>query len=285
MRLHAHYSMFEPAHFKGWHTAVLSIGVHLLVLAFLPALLMDLSIKKLNDKKKILHILEVPKKPEVRPQVELKIEPKPVHKEQILPQPIKREVVLPEPREVSPVPQPASDAISSAQAVNPTARLVTGHSGAVDTSTSQFQARAIGEISGNATVATSRRITIASQVPEPFATKPLLPAMIEETQISKEDLLGLENGFASLIRERIAAAKTYPTAARQAGQEGKVLVAFVLDKDGHILDLSVQRSSGHEKLDEAAVEAVKKAASFPPIPEKLKRETMSFKLPISFNLR
>jgi protein TonB len=98
-------------------------------------------------------------------------------------------------------------------------------------------------------------------------------------------LQGIENGFAALIREKIASAKTYPASSRQAGHEGKVLVAFVLSKDGHVLDASIQRTSSHEKLDDAALEAVKKASPFPPIPEKLRRESMSFKLPISFNLK
>lgn len=322
MRLHAHYSMVDAGHFKSWHPAALSIVLHLMVLAFLPALLVDLSIKKLHDKKKsIIHLVEVPKKLEVQPRIEPKVEPKiepkvkPIQKEQILPQPLKREVAPPEPRIVSsvvnpPVPQPASammakplahatvvemqartvpvapsDAVSSAPAAKPSARWVAGNSGKVDISSSQFQPKAISENPGNVAVASSRRTATVGIAPELFAAKPLSPTLIEETQVAKEDLQGIENGFAGLIRERIAAAKAYPTASRQAGHEGKVLVAFVLSKDGQVLDVSVQRTSNHERLDEAAVEAVKKAAPFPPIPEKIKRDSMSFKLPISFNLR
>lgn len=320
MRLHMPSSIlgqFNPLFIKnyhGWHSVAFSIGVHLIVLSFFPALLMDLSFKKFNEKKKIIHMFEVAKKPEALPLVEPKIETKskPIQKEQILTQPVKRADAPIEPKDISPaqaVPQPASAMVkplayavpiveaqarsfpvSASDSIAPhaahtSARMVTGYSGKLDAVAGQFQPRSISEISDNAIATTSRRTTTSSLAPDLFAAKPLSPSMIEETQMPKEDLQGIENGFATLIRERIASAKTYPSTARQAGHEGKVLVAFVLDKDGHVVDLSVQRTSSHARLDDAALEAVKKASPFPPIPEKLRRDSMSFKLPISFNLK
>lgn len=49
----------------------------------------------------------------------------------------------------------------------------------------------------------------------------------------------------------------YPSLARSRRWEGEVLLRVYVKDDGHCGDLSVQTSSGHEELDQAALEAVK----------------------------
>jgi protein TonB len=49
----------------------------------------------------------------------------------------------------------------------------------------------------------------------------------------------------------------YPRMARQRHWEGRVVLRVFVTADGHCGDLSVQRSSGHEALDEAAMDAVR----------------------------
>lgn len=49
----------------------------------------------------------------------------------------------------------------------------------------------------------------------------------------------------------------YPLIARQRHWQGQVLLRVYITVDGHCGQLSVQRSSGHEELDESALEAVK----------------------------
>lgn len=284
--------------FKNWHSFVCSIGVHLIVLSFLPVWLMDLA--KTPKRPTLIRLVEVP--PREQPRVQPKVEPQMAL--------VKNEIKPPEPKVVQrvvPVPQTASaifEALTATNIQKPTApakafsvsgndrspmvdssaHLVASFSVSWETAVNQFHPRSQSEFSNNLPAAEMRsRSDIAtSRALEPFAAKPLSP--VAEVA-NAEDLKGIEDGFALLIRERIASAKTYPPAARQAGQEGKVLVAFVLGKDGRILDLAVDRSSSHERLDQAAVQAVKNAGPYPPIPEKLGRDSISFKLPISFNLR
>jgi protein TonB len=43
-----------------------------------------------------------------------------------------------------------------------------------------------------------------------------------------------------------------------------VLLAFTLDADGSLLDLQVRQSSGHDVLDQAAADAIRRAAPFDP---------------------
>ena len=62
----------------------------------------------------------------------------------------------------------------------------------------------------------------------------------------------------SLYR-RVAELKRYPSSARLNGQEGKVILKAVIRSDGHLADVSVQKSSGYAVLDAAAMEVVKLA--------------------------
>jgi protein TonB len=66
------------------------------------------------------------------------------------------------------------------------------------------------------------------------------------------------------VRDGIARVLTYPPRARRFGWAGKVLVAFTLLADGSIRDLRILERSGFEALDEAAVDAVRRAAPFRP---------------------
>lgn len=51
---------------------------------------------------------------------------------------------------------------------------------------------------------------------------------------------------------------TYPSASRRAGEEGTVRVKVLVDEKGRPREVAVARSSGFARLDEAAMEAVRK---------------------------
>jgi periplasmic protein TonB len=65
--------------------------------------------------------------------------------------------------------------------------------------------------------------------------------------------------IAESLWRRVAELKRYPSSARLNGQEGKVILKAVIRADGHLAEVSVQKSSGHQILDAAAIEAVKLA--------------------------
>jgi periplasmic protein TonB len=65
--------------------------------------------------------------------------------------------------------------------------------------------------------------------------------------------------LAESLWRRVAELKRYPSSARLNGQEGKVILKAVIRADGHLAEVSVQKSSGHQILDAAAIEAVKLA--------------------------
>lgn len=59
--------------------------------------------------------------------------------------------------------------------------------------------------------------------------------------------------------------KTYPAAARAAGQEGRVAVRFTVDRTGRVLSAQVAASSGSPVLDDAA-RSLLAGAQLPPFP-------------------
>jgi TonB family protein len=61
----------------------------------------------------------------------------------------------------------------------------------------------------------------------------------------------------SVITERVAAAQTYPEAARRRGVSGSLVAAFVVAPDGSLASAQVARSSGSDILDRAGIELLK----------------------------
>src|SRR5262245_15091916 len=92
-----------------------------------------------------------------------------------------------------------------------------------------------------------------------------VPAMSEApVQVAKVPAPGGETKtdhrwLAESLWRRVAELKRYPSSARLNGQEGKVILKAVIRSDGHLAEVSVQKSSGHTILDMAAIEAVKLA--------------------------
>jgi periplasmic protein TonB len=83
---------------------------------------------------------------------------------------------------------------------------------------------------------------------------------------------------------RIHSVKKYPESARSRHIQGRVKVKFVLLADGSLGDVQIVKSSRHKNLDEAAVNAVKKAAPFPKPPSFLFKTPVTLQVNILFEL-
>ncbi len=75
----------------------------------------------------------------------------------------------------------------------------------------------------------------------------------------------------------------YPETARRRGQEGQVLLAVQVAGDGTVLDVAVDRSSGHPALDDAARAAVRRWR-FQPAGGPGRQQTARLHVPITFRL-
>lgn len=111
---------------------------------------------------------------------------------------------------------------------------------------------------------------------EPFVAQPVLAPSVAYA--------AAEDAYKALVRHRVDSRKRYPPLSRRMGEEGRVVVEFKLGSNGEVLHVRVKESSGRERLDEAALQAVREAASFPPFPDEVARQSWEFTLPLNFSL-
>jgi TonB family protein len=87
------------------------------------------------------------------------------------------------------------------------------------------------------------------------------------------------------VRSMIERNKSYPAMSKRLGHKGTVVVAFTLQKDGSIINLRIAKPSRFDRLDEAALDAVKKVKRFKPFPdEEGFGETMELSVPLNFKI-
>lgn len=93
------------------------------------------------------------------------------------------------------------------------------------------------------------------------------------------------------VRQYIAAVmrelnrhKKYPRDLKKAKVEGTVIIRFTIDRSGRLIESSVQQSSGHAGLDQAAMDMLTGAAPLPSIPEFMNRDELALAVPVDYSL-
>lgn len=110
-------------------------------------------------------------------------------------------------------------------------------------------------------------------------------APVEKNQyVEEEDVKELEGYIAyyELIRQKIKGRVT--ALYKRAGEEGRVGVAFILNRRGVIKKFEIDDIRGSDKryLEKIARQAVKSAAPFPPFPDELQKPELTFTVAIIF---
>lgn len=124
--------------------------------------------------------------------------------------------------------------------------------------------------------------SVASAAPAPVEASVQAAPQLSAAQPTADP--GLEDVYRMRIRQAVDENKHYPHMARRLREEGRVVVAFTIGADGRLIDVHLVKDSGRERLNEAALQAVRDAAPFPPFPESVQRERWDFTLPLSFAL-
>ncbi|WP_420266888.1 TonB family protein [Candidatus Magnetominusculus dajiuhuensis] len=68
------------------------------------------------------------------------------------------------------------------------------------------------------------------------------------------------------IRNAITSKLSYPPTARRMGWSGTVKVSFVVNEDGGVSNVKVIETSGHELLDNSAVDTITRGSPYPKPP-------------------
>jgi protein TonB len=127
----------------------------------------------------------------------------------------------------------------------------------------------------------------AAPRPEPAASPPAAPVRLASAEAKTAPPLDARatRHYLAALAARINRSKFYPRVSRRLGEEGRALVGFVIQRDGALTDVRIVESSGHRRLDDAALETVRRVTPFQPIPEVVGREQWPISVPIAFSLR
>jgi protein TonB len=131
--------------------------------------------------------------------------------------------------------------------------------------------------SGTSDTAVEGEVEEESLAPEPPPLPPEPPPVVKP----KVDAVAATKAYLNTVREELAANQRYPLAARKLNHEGSVVVSFVIDAQGAFSSIKVERSSGSDLLDEAALECVSRLSGKVPRPE----ATGDLALPLKTSLR
>jgi len=123
------------------------------------------------------------------------------------------------------------------------------------------QPKAVLSTSAPATTMTAAPAETAEKTPKPAAEA---PAAMPQASAAPAPAAPATNSQPPLTLPNLNAdylnnpAPRYPEDAREAGEQGKVLVRALINVDGTVAELALRKSSGFTDLDQSALETVKK---------------------------
>jgi TonB family protein len=90
--------------------------------------------------------------------------------------------------------------------------------------------------------------------------------------------------YTGVLKKRLAAVWGYPREAKAKSMEGKAHALFSLTRDGHLTGAEITGPSGHEILDQEGLDAIRRAAPFPPFPGSISVERLNINVTFEYRL-
>lgn len=126
--------------------------------------------------------------------------------------------------------------------------------------------------------------------PKPAPAKPSMnsPASVPAPPSNSSDwLIGkgrARNAYFDRVARHTAPYRRYPRVAFDNKQEGRVVTRVTIARDGRLIDVRIDKSSGWPAIDAAELETIRKSAPFPPVPGDMPGEPLILILPIHYDL-
>ena len=90
--------------------------------------------------------------------------------------------------------------------------------------------------------------------------------------------------YSKRLREEINKNKNYPTISKKLKEEGEVFVSFRVQKNGTFTNIQLAKSSGKQRLDNSAIEAIETTKQFEPFNAQITKEYIDYNLSLLFTL-
>ena len=123
-----------------------------------------------------------------------------------------------------------------------------------------------------------------ANVPAPVSAGPTAGQLLIEASASGDAVDGLR-GYRLAIASQARRFKRYPAQAMAAGWAGTADIRVEVGSDGRPRAATIERSSGHEALDRAALNMIDAGALRASLPESLRGKSFAVALPVVFNLQ
>ena len=119
--------------------------------------------------------------------------------------------------------------------------------------------------------------------PRPEVVAPA-PVPAPPTPAAQQPAAGIVT-FEALLAAHLDRYKRYPIGALRRGEEGTAYLRFVMDRQGHVLDYRIERSSGHVALDQEVLALIQRAQPLPAIPPNIADARLELVAPVRFFLK
>jgi protein TonB len=124
-------------------------------------------------------------------------------------------------------------------------------------------------------------------LPEEKPPEKVQPTNPSERTIKRVDAAAphIDPSWTTLLFKQLQRFKSYPSGARARNEQGVVMLAFTVDRDGHVLSRQIVTGSGYPDLDAEVLTMLERAQPLPAFPSSMTQAQQDFAVPIRFSLR
>jgi protein TonB len=94
-----------------------------------------------------------------------------------------------------------------------------------------------------------------------------------------------EANWEGILLSHLEQHKKYPRLARKRHEQGTAYLRFRMHRSGEVLSFALERSAGHEALDEEVLAMIKRAQPLPALPPEVTDSEVEIVVPVQFTLR
>ncbi|MGA8258670.1 MAG: TonB family protein [Arenicellales bacterium] len=147
-------------------------------------------------------------------------------------------------------------------------------------------AKPVGEGSEVEVAKAQEPVAAARQGTEPALAEAAKPQTVDlENLEEKSGGSGVVARYAGVLKGWLQKNMHYPRAARLAGQQGEVVVRFIIDRNGKVQSIKLESRSGFPLLDREAKEMIERGDPFPAMPEEMPGQELEVRVPVSFHVK
>ena len=108
---------------------------------------------------------------------------------------------------------------------------------------------------------------------------PAAPSAAEVARVSAAKVT-----WRGILEAHLQKFQKYPRSAQRRNVEGTTWIRFRMDRAGKVLSYTVERTSEHEVLDEAALAMIERAQPLPRLPDNVPGDSIELIIPANFNI-